>query len=119
MIPLYCCIKKKKNRANKPNEVTSNQGGDETRREEPYLEADVDVGSVDGGGPPQGEAAVGDLVETRPLRVRELLVLHRLLESACLESGGGGPRNTRASTADTATTAYENSAAQDKMRLAI
>lgn len=50
------------------------------------LESDVDVGSVDGGRPPQGEPAVGDLVETRSLCVRELLVLHRLLEPACLFS---------------------------------
>lgn len=50
----------------------------------PCLETDVDVRSVDGGRPPQSEATVGDLVETRPLGVGELLVLHRLLESACL-----------------------------------
>lgn len=48
------------------------------------LETNVDVGPVDGGRPPQREATVGDLVQTRPLRVGELLVLHRLLETARL-----------------------------------
>jgi hypothetical protein len=46
------------------------------------LEAHIDVGAVDGGGPPEREAAVGDLVETGPLRLGQLLVLHRLLEAA-------------------------------------
>ena len=27
-----------------------------------HLEADVDVGAVDGGRPPQGEAAIGNLI---------------------------------------------------------
>ena len=39
------------------------------------------VGSVDGGGPPEGEAAVGDLVQTRSLSVGQLLVLHRLFKT--------------------------------------
>ena len=39
------------------------------------LEADVHVRAVDGGRPPQREPPVGDLVETAPLRVRQLLVL--------------------------------------------
>ena len=39
------------------------------------------VGSVDGGGPPQGEATVRDLVQTRPLGVGQLLPLHRLLKA--------------------------------------
>ena len=49
-----------------------------------YLETDVDVGPVDGGRPPEGEAPVGDLVETGALGVRQLLVLHRLLEAGRL-----------------------------------
>lgn len=49
-----------------------------------YLETDVDIRPVDRGRPPQREATVGDLVETRPLRVCQLLVLHRFLEAACL-----------------------------------
>lgn len=64
--------------------IASKAKQDAMKREETRLEADVDVGPVDGGRPPQREAAVGDLVETRPLRVGELLVLHRLLEPACL-----------------------------------
>ena len=48
------------------------------------LEADVDVGPVDGWGPPEGEPTVGDLVQTGPLRIRQLFVLHRLLESGRL-----------------------------------
>ena len=39
-----------------------------------YLEADVHIGAVDGGAPPQRETPVGDLVETRPLRIGQLLV---------------------------------------------
>ena len=49
-----------------------------------YLEADVDIGPVDGGRPPEGEAPVGDLVETGSLGVGQLLVLHRLLEAGGL-----------------------------------
>ena len=48
------------------------------------LEADVDVGSVDRWRPPQSEATVRDLIEAGPLRVRELLELHRLFKSGCL-----------------------------------
>ena len=40
------------------------------------LEADVDVGPVDRRRPPQGEATVGDLVETGPLGIRQLFELH-------------------------------------------
>ena len=40
------------------------------------LEADVDVGAVDGRRPPEGEAPVGDLVEAGALGVGQLLVLH-------------------------------------------
>ena len=39
---------------------------------------------VDGGAPPQREAAVGDLVQARALRIGKLLVLHRLLKPAGL-----------------------------------
>ncbi len=42
------------------------------------LETDVHVCSVDGWGPPEGEATVRDLVQTGPLGVGELLELHRL-----------------------------------------
>lgn len=49
-----------------------------------YLETDVHVGSVDGGRPPQSKPSVRDLVETGALGVRQLLVLHRLLETGCL-----------------------------------
>mmetsp|Transcript_13659 Transcript_13659/g.18093 ORF Transcript_13659/g.18093 Transcript_13659/m.18093 type:complete len:330 (-) Transcript_13659:4853-5842(-) len=48
------------------------------------LEANVDVGAVDGRRPPEREAPVGDLVETRPLGVGEFLVLHGLLEAGGL-----------------------------------
>ena len=39
---------------------------------------------VDGRRPPQREPPVGDLVEAGPLRVGQLLVLHRLLEAGRL-----------------------------------
>ena len=45
------------------------------------LETDVDVRTVDGRTPPEREPTVRDLVKTRPLRVRELLVPHRLFEA--------------------------------------
>mmetsp|Transcript_24497 Transcript_24497/g.79135 ORF Transcript_24497/g.79135 Transcript_24497/m.79135 type:complete len:341 (-) Transcript_24497:2935-3957(-) len=46
------------------------------------LKSDVDVRAVDRRGPPEREAAVGDLVQPRPLGVRQLLVLHALFEAA-------------------------------------
>ena len=45
------------------------------------LETNVDVRTVDGRTPPEREPTVRDLVKTRPLRVRELLVPHRFLEA--------------------------------------
>ena len=39
------------------------------------------VGSVNGGGPPEGEATIGDLIQTGPLGIGQLLVLHRLLKA--------------------------------------
>ena len=45
-----------------------------------HLEADVHVRAVDGGAPPQREPTVRDLVQPAALRVRQLLVLHALLE---------------------------------------
>ena len=57
---------------------------EDARQVELHLKADVDVGAVDRGRPPEREAPVRDLVEARALRVRELLVLHRLLEAARL-----------------------------------
>ena len=55
------------------------QGGDFTvhehaRQVQLDLEAHVHVGPVDGGRPPQREAAVGDLVQARALSVGELFV---------------------------------------------
>ena len=49
-----------------------------------HLEADVHVCAVDGRAPPESETAVGDLVQTAPLGVCELLVLHALLKAAGL-----------------------------------
>lgn len=51
-----------------------------------HLESDncTNVGSVDGGGPPQSEATIRDLVQTRPLGVRQLLPFHRLFKAASL-----------------------------------
>jgi len=48
------------------------------------LEPDVDIGTVDRRRPPQREATVWDLVQTRALGVGQLLVLHRLLKAAGL-----------------------------------
>ena len=48
------------------------------------LETDVDVRAIDRRAPPERESTVRDLVKTRPLRVRELLVPHRLLEAGRL-----------------------------------
>lgn len=39
-----------------------------------HLETHVYIGTIDGGGPPQGETSVGNLVQTRPLCIRQLLV---------------------------------------------
>jgi hypothetical protein len=63
---------------------------EDARQVELHLEADVHVGAVDGGGPPEREAAVGDLVEAGALRVGQLLVLHRLLEAWRGVSGVSG-----------------------------
>ena len=56
------------------------------------LEADVHVGAVDRGRPPQREAAVGNLVQPRALRVGQLLVLHALLKPARLRAHRGAPQ---------------------------
>jgi hypothetical protein len=45
------------------------------------LETNVDVRTVDGRRPPKSKAAVGDLVETGTLGVRELLELHGLFKT--------------------------------------
>ena len=42
------------------------------------LETDVYIRTIDCWTPPQGEATIGDLVETGSLSVGELLKLHRL-----------------------------------------
>ena len=39
-----------------------------------HLEAHIHIGTVNGGGPPQRETPVGNLVQTRPLRIGQLLV---------------------------------------------
>ena len=39
-----------------------------------HLETHIHIGTVDGGRPPQGETPVGDLVQTRPLGICQLLV---------------------------------------------
>ena len=49
-----------------------------------HLEANVDIGAVDRGRPPEGEPTVGDLVQTGPLRVGQFLVLHRFLKARSL-----------------------------------
>ena len=38
------------------------------------LEPNVDIGPVDGGAPPQSETPVGNLVQTTPLGIGQLLV---------------------------------------------
>ena len=39
-----------------------------------HLETNVHIGTVDGRAPPEREPPVGDLVETRPLRIGQLLI---------------------------------------------
>merc|ERR1719318_1929485 len=65
------------------------QGGDlpvheDTSQVKLDLEPNIHVGSVDGGGPPQGEAPVGDLIQARPLGIGQLLVFHTLLKTGGL-----------------------------------
>lgn len=55
------------------------EGGDLAMHEDAsqvqlHLEAHVHIGTIDGGGPPQGETPVGNLVQTRPLCIGQLLV---------------------------------------------
>ena len=47
---------------------------EDAREVELDLEAHVNVGAVDGRGPPERKAPIGDLVQAGPLGVRELLV---------------------------------------------
>lgn len=49
-----------------------------------YLEADVDICTIDSWTPPKCKATIGDLVETRALGVGKLLVTHRLFETGRL-----------------------------------
>lgn len=52
-----------------------------------HLETHVHIGTIDGGRPPQREAPVGDLVQTRPLCIGQLLVpAHQswLSNSSCI-----------------------------------
>mmetsp|Transcript_32683 Transcript_32683/g.64772 ORF Transcript_32683/g.64772 Transcript_32683/m.64772 type:complete len:325 (+) Transcript_32683:2190-3164(+) len=55
-----------------------------TRKVKLDLETDVNVCTVDGRGPPEGETAIRNLGKTRTLRVRKFLELHGLLKAACL-----------------------------------
>lgn len=48
------------------------------------LETNIHVGTIDGRTPPERKSTVGDLVQTGPLCIRELLVPHRLFETGCL-----------------------------------
>ena len=57
---------------------------EDARKIELDLETDVDVRAIDRRAPPERESTVRDLVKTGPLRVRELLVPHRLLEAGRL-----------------------------------
>ena len=57
---------------------------EDTRQIKLNLETDVNVSSVDRGTPPECESTIRDLVQTRPLSVRELLVTHRLFETGRL-----------------------------------
>jgi hypothetical protein len=45
------------------------------------LETYIDIRSVNRWRPPKCEPSIGDLIETRSLRVRELLKLHRFFEA--------------------------------------
>ena len=49
-----------------------------------HLETDINVGTIDGRTPPERESTVRNLIETGALRVRQLLVPHRLFESGRL-----------------------------------
>ncbi len=49
-----------------------------------HLEANVHGRPVDRRTPPEGKAAVGNLIEARALRVRQALILHALLKAARL-----------------------------------
>ena len=46
-----------------------------------HLETNIDIGSVDGGRPPESESSVRNLVKPRSLCVSEFLVLHGFLEA--------------------------------------
>ena len=52
-----------------------------TRQIKLDLETDVDVGTIDGWAPPEGESTIWNLVQTGSLRVCELLVSHGFLET--------------------------------------
>jgi len=57
------------------------ESGDFAVHEDPgevqlHLETNVDIGSVDSGGPPQREPPVGNLVEPRALSVSQFFELH-------------------------------------------
>ena len=60
-----------------------------------YLETHVHVRAVDRRRPPQREPTVRNLVQTASLRVRQLLVLHRLLETRRLLPEQTLPRRER------------------------
>ena len=53
----------------------------DARQVELDLEANVNVRPVDSGRPPESKTTIWNLIETRALCVRQLLVLHRLFEA--------------------------------------
>ena len=47
------------------------------------LETNVDISPIDGWRPPQGKSSIGNLVQTGPLCVGQLFVLHGFFETRC------------------------------------
>jgi hypothetical protein len=46
-----------------------------------HLETDINISPIDGRTPPESEATIGNLIETRSLSIGKLLISHRLFES--------------------------------------
>ena len=63
---------------------TSRHSHEDTSQIQLDLETDINVRAIDRGAPPEREPTIGDLIETGPLSVGELLVPHRLLETGRL-----------------------------------
>ena len=55
-----------------------------------HLEAHIHVRAIDGGAPPECEAAVGDLIQAGALSVGQLLVLHGLFKPTRLQERSFG-----------------------------